>query len=56
VDKEILSRNAAYGVVIGYLLGKEVGAALGVILAPLLDVVIYRLKTWLKRERTGAAS
>jgi uncharacterized protein YqgC (DUF456 family) len=48
MDKEIIGRNAAYGVVIGYLLGKDVGAAIGVIVGPIVDVLLYKFKRWLK--------
>ena len=53
-DKEMSLRNAAYGALVGFLGAKhlhmtqEAGAALGFILAPLLDACIFTLKKRIK--------
>lgn len=50
-DKELSVRNAAYGALIGWLGAKhigmttEAGVACGIIIAPVLDAAIFRVKT-----------
>ncbi len=52
-DKELSVRNAAYGALIGWLganhigMTPEAGVACGIIVAPVLDAVIFRAKSWI---------